>query len=92
MASNIRIHDFDANAFTTFNGSQVVVSQRFVMFWKPSRPFGHWTPSPFEIDGIHSNCAEQYMIADKARLSVDTGIEEQILVSECPEQQKKLGK
>ncbi len=49
----------------------------FVFFWKPLHNadgslsegcLGQWWMSDFEIDGVRYNCAEQYMMAEKARL------------------------
>jgi ribA/ribD-fused uncharacterized protein len=91
MATFIRINDFAEAAFTHFDGSEVVVTPRFVMFWRPPGAFGQWTLSPFTIDGVLYNCAEQYMMAEKARLFQDRVIEAQILQCESPRQQKKLG-
>lgn len=92
MAKYIRIHEYDANVFPDFDGSEVVVSERFVMFWKPPCPFDQWTASEFSIDDVLYNCAEQYMMAEKARLFGDAETEELILNSVNPSHQKKLGK
>ncbi len=49
----------------------------YIFFWKPlQKPdgsltngcLGQWWISDFEVDGIRYNCAEQYMMAEKARL------------------------
>ena len=88
----IHIDQFDEQAFVDFDGSEVVVSAEFVMFWKPPNPFGQWTISPFEIDGLNYVCAEQYMMAEKARLFGDYEISQQIMATESPREQKKLGK
>ncbi len=49
----------------------------FIFFWKPNQSadgsisdgcFGQWWKSDFEVDGITYNCAEQYMMAEKARI------------------------
>ncbi len=92
MVTYIHITDFDLDVFAEFDGSQVVVSDAFVMFWKPPAPFSQWTYSPFEIDGVRYNCVEQYMMAAKARLFGDMAMEKQILRAESPRAQQKLGK
>ena len=92
MAKYIHTDKFEPTAFEDFDGSEVVVSDRFVMFWKPPGTFSQWTASEFTIDGIMYNCAEQYMMAEKARLFGDTNIEKLILASDNPSRQKKLGK
>lgn len=33
--------------------------------------FSQWFPYNFEVDGIMYNCAEQYMMAEKARVFED---------------------
>ena len=43
--------------------------ERFTFFWND--PFSQWHPSPFEIDGVRYVTAEQYMMAEKARLFGD---------------------
>jgi ribA/ribD-fused uncharacterized protein len=90
--SYLHIDEFSAEHFTDFDGSQVVVSESFVMFWKPPNTFGQWTLSPFEIDGIKYNCAEQYMMSEKARLFNDASVERAILATPSPREQQKLGK
>ena len=64
--------------------------EKFTLFW--DGPFSQWHPSPFEIDGITYNCAEQYMMAEKARLFGDTKREQVILEAVSPYLQKKLGR
>lgn len=51
-----------------------------------------WYPCRFEIDGIEYNCAEQYMMAEKARSFKDTGTLAKILASDNPDIIKKLGR
>lgn len=92
MSQIIHINEYTQDAFSDFDGSEVVITPKLVLFWKPPNPFGQWTVSPFEVNGICYRCAEQYMMAEKARLFGDTGIERQILASDNPRQQKKLGK
>ncbi|BBM84532.1 NADAR family protein [Candidatus Uabimicrobium amorphum] len=92
MSEYIRIAKYTPDAFADFDGTQVVVSDSFVLFWKPPCAFGQWTLSPFEVDGVHYNCAEQYMMAEKARLFQDEKNEKLIMESDCPREQKKLGK
>ncbi len=51
-----------------------------------------WWPSRFEIDGILYTCAEQYMMAEKARLFGDEDVRAQILQAKHPKQMKTLGR
>ena len=65
--------------------------ENFHFFWKSK--LSQWSYSPF-IDrfGIQYNCSEQYMMAEKARLFFDFEIEQRIMESENPKQQKALGR
>lgn len=51
-----------------------------------------WYPCTFQIDGVKYNCAEQYMMAEKARLFGDQEILEKIMSSKNPREQKKYGR
>ncbi len=92
MSQFIRIDTYDEQAFANFDGTEVVITPQFVLFWKPPNPFGQWTDSSFEVDGKSYSCAEQFMMAGKARLFGDTEIEEQILKTDNPRDHKRLGK
>ncbi len=75
-----------------FHGSETIMTPSFVFFWKSPSIFGQWTDSPFTIDGVEYSCAEQYMMAEKARLFKDIAIEQQILKTSNPRQHKSLGR
>ena len=62
------------------------------LFWKTASPFSQWHPATFEVDGVVYNCAEQYMMAEKARLFGDYETEAAILASGNPGKQKALGR
>lgn len=64
--------------------------EEFEFFW--NGPLSQWEESYFTLDGIEYNCAEQYMMAAKARLFEDESILEDIMDSEEPARQKKLGR
>lgn len=72
----------------------------FLYFWKHDiEPlevtyacFSQWYPSEFVVDGVRYNCAEQYMMAEKARVFGDERTREKILKTEDPERIKKLGR
>lgn len=51
-----------------------------------------WSRSEFEIDGIIYNCAEQYMMCEKARLFQDMDAEKTILKTDHPKEQKAIGR
>ena len=62
----------------------------FTFFW--GGEFSQWYPSVFEVDGITYNCAEQYMMEQKARFFKDAEIAEKIMQSKSPREQKALGR
>jgi len=67
------------------------MEEQFIFFW--DGPFSQWHPSNFVIDGVEYNCAEQYMMAEKARLFKDKDAEEKIMESiHQPAVQKAWGK
>lgn len=65
--------------------------EKFTFFWSTKSPFSQWHPSPFVIDGNAFNCAEQYMMYEKAWLFGDEDTAHQILAATSPETQKQLG-
>lgn len=69
---------------------EAVIRDGFVLFW--GGPFSQWHPSVFEIDGFRYNCAEQYMMAEKARLFGDHERLAKILASDSPKGQKEHGR
>lgn len=75
-----------------FTGEEVVETPNLVLFWKPPAVFGQWTPSPFEVEGVRYACAEQFMMAEKARLFGDEAIRSEILATEDPRRHKALGR
>lgn len=62
----------------------------FVFFW--SGPFSQWAESPFIIDGTRYNCAEQYMMAAKAKMFGDAEALRLIMESDDPRFQKATGR
>ncbi len=69
----------------------------FLFFWKPSDTekkayLGQWQPSDFNVDANTYNCAEQYMMAEKALLFEDQEAWELIMASIDPKEMKALGK
>lgn len=62
----------------------------FTLFW--NGPLSQWISSPFEIDGVDYNCAEQFMMASKACLFGDEDTLEMIMDAEDPKTQKELGR
>lgn len=64
--------------------------EEFTFFW--DGPFSQWEPSYFTIDAIEYNCAEQYMMAEKAKLFGDLETLEMIMGTDLPRTQKALGR
>lgn len=54
--------------------------------------FSQWWPCHFTVDGITYSCAEQFMMAEKARLFEDKEMEEKILKAGHPKEMKALGR
>lgn len=69
----------------------------YLCFWKPNNQIidesslSQWQYSEFEVDIHDYTSAEQYMMAEKARLFEDEEIEKQIMNSTDPREIKSLG-
>jgi len=59
-------------------------------FW--GGEFSQWCPSKFTIDETEYNCAEQYMMEQKAKLFGDEEMERKIMETDSPRKQKQFGK
>lgn len=78
----------------------IISSEDFIYFWKHDEDpdkvtkacFSQWYPSIFVVDGIAYHCAEQYMMAEKARFFNDMEIWGKIITTTNPEKIKKLGR
>ncbi len=64
----------------------------YTFFYTDRSPFSQWYPANFEIDGIVYNCAEQYMMHQKAVFFGDMTIAAAILAANAPKDQKVLGR
>ena len=66
------------------------ITDQYLFFWDgwPSQ----WHRSPFSIDGVSYLCAEQFMMAEKARVFGDAESEAAIMAAEHPRKQKSLGR
>lgn len=76
-------------------------SCRFLFFWGHTPPAdGHvnesclsqWWMCRFTADGVEYNCAEQYMMAEKARMFGDSEMLEKIMASNFPKEMKAYGR
>ena len=79
-------------AYATYDASLTYISDDVVLFWHPPSAFSQWTPSPFTVDLVEYNCAEQFMMASKARLFGDDTALSAIFASDDPREQKRLGR
>jgi ribA/ribD-fused uncharacterized protein len=61
-----------------------------VLFW--SGIYSQWYPASFSVNGVRYNCAEQYMMAEKAREFNDTAALAKIMATDDPREQKALGR
>jgi ribA/ribD-fused uncharacterized protein len=70
--------------------SDVTERGGFVFFWHgwPSQ----WHPASFTIEGAGYTCAEQFMMAEKARLFGDEETRARILATDSPREHKALGR
>ena len=59
---------------------------------QPQSYFSQWSPSFFFIDDVAYPCAEQHMMAEKARLFHDHDTAERIMASPDPREHKRLGR
>lgn len=66
--------------------------ETFTFFFGKDSPFSQWHPAEFEVEGVTYNCAEQYMMHQKAVLFGDVAVAEKILKSSDPKEQKALGR
>ena len=80
------------HAYAAYDASLTYISDDVVLFWHPSSVFSQWTLSPFTVDLVEYNCAEQFMMASKARLFGDDTALSAILASDDPREQKRLGR
>lgn len=67
-------------------------TETMVLFWESDEIPSQWYPSDFVVAGVEYNCAEQYMMAEKARLFEDEEALAAIMETDCPREQKRLGR
>lgn len=82
------------------NKNDTLTKEDFVFFWGHHKGkngvskscFSQWYPCLFTIDGQQYNCAEQYMMAQKANVFGDKEVMTQILAETDQMTIKKLGR
>ncbi|EAD1221349.1 NADAR family protein [Listeria monocytogenes] len=74
---------------------------KYIFFWghQPAEDgkiskscFSQWWICSFKVDGVEYNCAEQFMMAEKAKLFNDMEMREKILAAKHPKQAKDFGR
>ena len=80
------------HANATYDAPRTYISDDVALFWHPPSVFSQWTLSPFTVDLVEYNCAEQFMMASKARLFGDDTALSAILASDGPREQKRIGR
>ena len=66
------------------------MADKYYFFWHGF--LSQWFRSPFTIDGVTYNCAEQYMMAEKARFFKDDEALKEIMKAVKPSEQKAWGR
>tara|TARA_Y100000034_G_scaffold125150_2_gene174323 strand:+ start:2916 stop:3398 length:483 start_codon:yes stop_codon:yes gene_type:complete len=65
--------------------------EKFTFFW--DGPFSQWLRGfSFKVDDVEYSTAEQYMMAEKARLFDDNATLKKIMATSSPKEQKALGR
>ena len=80
----------DGLAPAAFDPSLEYSTDNVVLFWHTPSYFSQWSPSSFVVDGVSSSCAEQFMMAEKARLLIDHRAVELIMSSPDPSTHKRI--
>ena len=80
------------HAYAAYDASLTYISDDVVLFWHPPSVFSQWTLSPFTVDLVEYNCAEQFMMASNARLFGDDTALSATLASDNPRETKRLGR
>lgn len=89
---------WNKNGKMKYSSGTISHNNEYLFFWKPNPNvvdkscLSQWQPSYFEVDTDDYTCAEQYMMAEKARLFEDKEIETQIMQASDPKTMKALGK
>lgn len=74
---------------------------KFLFFWGATPPAdGHisetclsqWWMCPFQVDGVEYSCAEQFMMAEKARMFGDQEMLAKIMKASHPKEMKAYGR
>lgn len=84
--------NIDIKNTSGFDQTEIYSYKGFTFFVDAKSPFSQWYLLPFTLNGITYNCAEQFMMYQKALLFGDIQIAKSIMAAEYPEHQQKLGR
>ncbi|XP_061182107.1 uncharacterized protein LOC133190468 [Saccostrea echinata] len=66
--------------------------EQYEYFWRSHSVYSQWYMTEFEVDGLKYNCAEQYMMHQKAELMKDKDSAEIIMALDQPREMKEQGR
>ena len=82
----------DGLAPSVFDPCLEYSTDNVVLFWQFPSYFWQWSPSLFVVDGVSYSCAEQLMMAEKARLFKGHRAVGLIMSSPDPSTHKRIGR
>ena len=82
----------DGSAPLVFDLIPEYSTEQVVLFWQPLSCFLQWSPSLFVLDDWSYYCAEQFMMAERARRFQDRRAEGLIMSSSDPSARKRIGR
>ena len=85
-------HGSDGLAPSAYDPSLEYSTDNVVLFWQPPSYFSQLSPSSFVVDGVSYSCAEQFMMAEKARRFKDHRAVKLIMSSPDPSTHKRIGR
>ena len=101
LAAVVKGNPSKYNPIWVWNQQKAKKKLDFVFFWKEGGAklesvsngcLSQWQKCTFEVDGVTYNCAEQYMMAEKARIFGDEDTRQRIMKEEEPDIIKDLGR
>ncbi|CAB1106986.1 unnamed protein product [Ectocarpus sp. CCAP 1310/34] len=75
-----------------FDGSQECYDDEAFLFCKPPSFLSNWTPCAFSVHGSRDVCGEQFMMAEKARISGDHVACAKLMATSDPREHKSFGR
>ncbi|CAB1106101.1 unnamed protein product [Ectocarpus sp. CCAP 1310/34] len=72
-------------------GGPGIYDDKVFLFWEPPSFLSNWTPCVFPVHGIRDVCGEQFMMADKVRISGDDVACAKLMATSDPRRHNSLG-